>query len=111
MKVDKKSGQGVRLAHGAEPYVPAAALLGEIMQPDAVDRIDLPLRIPEALPNNKHVEPNHGTGGKRDHVAHNFFLCAKRIGRAHKSAYRDLALAGQKLRRRFELSAQETHTS
>jgi hypothetical protein len=73
-------------------------------------RFDLPLRIPKALPNNKQVEPNHGTGGKRDHVVHSFFLCAKRINRAHESAYRDLALAGRKLRCRFKLSAQETHT-
>jgi hypothetical protein len=36
--------------------------------------------MPEALPDNNHVEPNHGTGGKRDHVVHIFFLCAKRIG-------------------------------
>jgi hypothetical protein len=42
------------------------------MQPDAVDRIDLPLRIPEALPNNNDVKPNHGTGGKRDQVVHIF---------------------------------------
>ena len=75
------------------------------------DRFDLPLRIPEALPNNKHVEPNHGTSGKRDHVVHSSFLCAKRINHAHKPAYRDLALAGQKLRCHFKLSAQETHTS
>ena len=41
------------------------------------DRFGLPLRIPEALPNNNDVEPNHGTGGKRDHVVHNFSLCKK----------------------------------
>jgi hypothetical protein len=52
------------------------------MQPDAADRFDLPLRIPEALANNKHGEPNHRTGGKCDHEVHNFFLCAKRIGGA-----------------------------
>jgi len=40
------------------------------MQPDAADRFDLPFRIPEALPNNKHVESNHGTGGERDQVVH-----------------------------------------
>jgi hypothetical protein len=44
------------------------------------DRIILPLRIPKALANNKYVGPNHGTGGKRDHVVHNFFPCAKRTG-------------------------------
>jgi hypothetical protein len=38
------------------------------MQPDTVDQINLPLRIPEALANNKHVEPNHRTGGKCDQV-------------------------------------------
>jgi hypothetical protein len=41
------------------------------------DRIGLPLRIPEALPNNNDVKPKHGTGGNRDHVVHNFFLCKK----------------------------------
>jgi hypothetical protein len=30
------------------------------MQRNAADRFDLPLRIPEALANNKHVEPNAG---------------------------------------------------
>src|SRR5437773_7405887 len=96
---------------GQKPYVSAAALASEIVQPTLFDRFDLPLRIPEALPNNKHVEPNHGTGGKRDHVVHNFFICVKRINHDHKPAYRDLALAGQKLRCHFKLSAQKTHTS
>jgi hypothetical protein len=75
-------------------------------QPDAVDRFELPLRIPEALPNNNDVEPKHGTGGNRDHVVHNFSLrkkdkIAPRIGLPRFGfAWAEIALAFHIMRAR-----------
>jgi hypothetical protein len=43
---------------------------------ESTQRIDLPLTMPKALPNDEQVESGHRSSGENDHVVHNFSFVA-----------------------------------
>ena len=70
-----------------------------------IRRMDLPLRMLETLPHNDQVEPGRSCRGEHYQVVHNFSFVQEVSGRVKRAAYRALAFARRRLRKRMNIGA------